>query len=166
MTIRVIVYLLLAGIVLALGAAVGHTWTRSAAYAEGHKDGTAQATALARIARAEAMATAQQAARDKEAADQRRTEDAQRSRIETQHAVDLAAARNRDVLDSLRDDLARTRADLPTASAEAVRAYAATATVVLERCTRRYIDVAQAADSHAADALMFDRAWPVEAGAK
>lgn len=87
------------------------------------------------------------------------TEAANAAQLQTQLArKDAAAARLAG--DSLRDDLAAARAQLATAPSDAVRKYAATASAVLESCTRRYLEVAEAAQGHAVDSLMYQRAWP------
>jgi hypothetical protein len=62
--------------------------------------------------------------------------------------------------DGLQRELAESRSAIGTASIEALRKRVAALTDVFEDCTRRYIAVAEKADRHAADALMFENAWP------
>lgn len=62
----------------------------------------------------------------------------------------------------LRDDLTASRAAIAGASVQTLRARVAALTDVFEQCTERYSDVAEKADRHAADALMFDKAWPAQ----
>lgn len=62
--------------------------------------------------------------------------------------------------DGLRDDLAGINSRLATASADAVRKYAAAANDVFEQCSRAYQGMAEAADGHAADSLMYQQGWP------
>lgn len=77
---------------------------------------------------------------------------------ETKLRRDAAAARA--AADGLRDNIYAFRARLPTAS-DAARAVAAdTAAELLGACVSRYRDVAEAADRHAADAMMLRDAWP------
>lgn len=82
----------------------------------------------------------------------------ERTKHEKQLRADAALVRA--VRNGLRDELAASRAAITNASIETLRARIAALTDVFEQCTERYSDVAEKADRHAADALMFDRAWP------
>lgn len=66
----------------------------------------------------------------------------------------------RGAFDRLRDQAAAARRDLPTATADAARITAATATELLEICAREYQALARAADGHASDTLTFQQSWP------
>lgn len=66
----------------------------------------------------------------------------------------------RGAFDRLRDQTAAARRDLPTATADAARATAATATDLLESCAREYQALARAADGHASDTLTLQQSWP------
>lgn len=72
--------------------------------------------------------------------------------------ADAAAARAE--RDGLRDDLASINSRLATASVDAVRKYAAAANDVFEQCSRAYQGMAETADGHAADSLMYQQGWP------
>lgn len=66
----------------------------------------------------------------------------------------------RNNFERLRDQAAATRRDLPTATPDAARATAATATELLEICAREYQALARAADGHASDTLTLQQSWP------
>lgn len=66
----------------------------------------------------------------------------------------------RDAADRLREQAAAARRDLPTATADAARSTAATATALLESCVREYQALARAADGHASDTLTLQQSWP------
>lgn len=66
----------------------------------------------------------------------------------------------RNNFERLRDQAAATRRDLPTATSDAARATAATATELLEICAREYQALARAADGHASDTLTLQQSWP------
>lgn len=72
------------------------------------------------------------------------------------------AARARGVADRLRNDLATARATLPSAACSAVREYTATVNELFGECAATAGRLAEAADGHAADALMLQQAWPVK----
>lgn len=93
----------------------------------------------------------------------------QRQKDEALHAAQLREmALRRDVAavagqrNGLRDELAASRRDLPGASREAARDYAAALADVFEQCTDRYSGVAEKADGHSFDALKFEQSWPKE----
>ena len=73
-----------------------------------------------------------------------------------QVAADRLAAVNR----GLRDDLASQRRDLSGASLDACRQYAATLNTVFGECSAAVEGLAGQAQGHAADALMYQDAWP------
>lgn len=61
----------------------------------------------------------------------------------------------------LRDQLSEADKRIATASAAAVREYAATANKLLRQCSQRYTELAAKADGHALDARSCRAAWPV-----
>ncbi len=61
----------------------------------------------------------------------------------------------------LRDQLSEADKRIATASAAAVREYAATANQLLGHCSQRYTELAARADGHALDARTCRAAWPV-----
>ncbi|MDH0363486.1 hypothetical protein [Comamonas aquatica] len=63
----------------------------------------------------------------------------------------------------LRDQLRDADVRIATASAAAVRDYAATANQLLGQCSDRYTELAAKADGHALDARTCRAAWPVMA---
>ncbi|MBP9941739.1 MAG: hypothetical protein KBF33_10170 [Comamonas sp.] len=64
----------------------------------------------------------------------------------------------------LRDQLSEADKRIATASATAVRDYAATASKLLGQCSDRYTELAARADGHALDTRVCRAAWPVSAG--
>lgn len=77
---------------------------------------------------------------------------------ETQLRADAASARRS--VDGLRGTIYQFRASLPSASPATVLAGADTAAELLGTCADEYRSVAEAADRHAADAVMLRDAWP------
>ena len=69
------------------------------------------------------------------------------------------ASRARGELERLRDQSASDRVRLSKAAKQAVVDYAATASELLDQCSRRYQELADKADGHAIDAGMID-GWP------
>ncbi len=63
----------------------------------------------------------------------------------------------------LREQLSEADKRIATASAAAVRDYAATANKLLRQCSDRYAELAARADGHALDARVCRAAWPVNA---
>lgn len=66
----------------------------------------------------------------------------------------------RDQLDGLRGDLATVPDRIRNATREAVDQYATTASVVFDQCSRRYSEMAGAAQGHASDVQTLMDAWP------
>lgn len=62
--------------------------------------------------------------------------------------------------DRLRNENAGLRARIPYITEQAVRQYAAAASVVLDECTERYQSVAADADRFYEDRLRLEEAWP------
>lgn len=75
-------------------------------------------------------------------------------------AKTVDADRSRTELASLRDQTARDRVRMSNATKQAVIDYAATASQLLDQCSREYQELADKADGHAIDAGMID-GWPV-----
>ena len=105
-------------------------------------------------------AEAEAATRAQEASFNQRLQDAQNAatKRETKLRADADAARR--TVDGLRGTLYNFRASLPNAAPAAVIARADTAAELLGACADEYRSVAEAADRHAADALMLLDAWP------
>lgn len=88
-------------------------------------------------------------------------------------AIKAAAARQRDLAraadnaraerDGLRDDLRANAGRLPSASCDAARNYATTASELFGFCADRLERVAGAAAGHASDSLTLQMSWPTTA---
>lgn len=83
--------------------------------------------------------------------------------------AEARSAQNKRDADSLRSELDGLRGDLATvpdrirnATREAVDQYAATASVVFDQCVRRYSEVAENAQGHAATVQLLIESWPVQ----
>lgn len=70
------------------------------------------------------------------------------------------ADRLRGELDGLRGDLASVPERITSATREAVNQYANTASVVFDQCSRRYSEMAENAQGHAATVQLLMEAWP------
>ena len=103
---------------------------------------------------------ATEAARKREFALQNQLQEAQNEFKRNQTVAAVAADAARNELDGLRGNLATISDRLSRASADTLRKFASTANVVLAECADRYSRLAQKADQHANDALMFQQAWP------
>ena len=68
----------------------------------------------------------------------------------------------RDELDGLRGDLASVPDRIRGATRDAVDQYAATASVVFDQCVRRYSELAENAQGHAATVQLLMESWPVQ----
>lgn len=77
---------------------------------------------------------------------------------ETKLRVDAAATRVS--VDRLRVTIGDIRRSIPGLTAEAVRRYADTASVVLKECADRYTDLAEQADRLDSDRRTLEQAWP------
>ncbi len=83
--------------------------------------------------------------------------------------AEARAAQNKRDADALRAELAGLRGDLAevpdrirSASREAVDQYATAATVVFDHCARRYSELAEKAQGHAATVQLLMESWPVQ----
>jgi hypothetical protein len=113
-----------------------------------------------KVAQQVAAMKAEQANRAKELKLQQTVIEAQNAakKRETKLAADAVAARAES--GRLRDTIAGIRAELPSLTADAVRRYADTASVVLSECTERYSGLAAAADRIDSDRKTLEDAWP------
>lgn len=103
---------------------------------------------------------ASEAARKRELILQNQMQEAQNESLRRETVIAAAVDRARNELDGLRDELSTLSDRLSRASSESLRKYAITANAVLRECTDRYSRLAQKADQHANDTLMFQQAWP------
>ena len=113
-------------------------------------------------AQAVASAEAQRKANETTAMLQQQADAAQREHARRLADIRGDAARARGAADRLRNDLDTARATLPSATCGSVREYTATLTDVFGECAATAGRLAEAADGHAADALMLQQAWPVK----
>ena len=110
---------------------------------------------------AQATANAIKEAMKKTQEDQRRKDDAlKEANIRSQKNALAAAAANR-TADSLRDQLATARANLPNSTCEAARNYAAALSDVFGSCVKEYRELAEKATGHASDVKTLTEAWPM-----
>ena len=103
---------------------------------------------------------ASEAARKRELTLQNQMQEAQNESLRRETVIAAAVDRARNELDGLRDELSTLSDRLSRASSETLRKYAITANAVLRECTDRYSRLAQKADQHANDTVMFQQAWP------
>lgn len=80
--------------------------------------------------------------------------------LRAQKNADRARALGSDV-DSLRDELNSARTNMPNATCEATRNYAATCNSLLGTMAEAGAGIAAKADRHSSDTVTFDQAWPV-----
>lgn len=104
-----------------------------------------KATEAARTREQQLQATATKAQNDARTRETKLAADARNLRLER---------------DGLRNDLAASQRELPSASCESVRRRAAAVTDVFDQCAGAIESLAGKADRHASDALMFEQAWP------
>jgi hypothetical protein len=106
-----------------------------------------------------ATAAANIEARALEQQRQRRADEAQKLAAARTTRIAADAARARGESAGLRDDLSAVRLHAAQSLAAATATVAALS-AVFEQCSSRYIELAQAADGHASDSLMFQESWP------
>ena len=109
---------------------------------------------------AEATAKAQSDARATEKALSDKLQEAQNNATKRENKLRNDAAAARRTADGLRNTIYSIRADLPSYSQSAAAKTADTAAELLQQCADEYRSVAEAADRHAADAVMLFEAWP------
>lgn len=150
-----------------LGAAaalwLGVQWFEGQAEARGFERGERSmkgkwdaANELQRLA--DDKARAEREARERAITEQQ--EKARHEQVQREQGLRAAADRLRAERDSLRDELADARQQLPTASCSSVREHAATLNAVFGACTAALEGMAGAAAGHASDSLMYQQAWP------
>lgn len=115
--------------------------------------------AQAKINAANAVTTALQAAKIESEKLQKVKDDALTKANSQLRAKSVDADRSRTELASLRDQTANDRLRMSKASKQAVADYAATASQLLDNCSREYQELADKAQGHAIDAGMIE-AWP------
>ena len=109
---------------------------------------------------AEATAKAQSDARATEKALSDKLQEAQNNATKREAKLRSDAAASRRTADGLRDTLHSFSSELPSASLDACRHDAAALASVLADVERAGRDMAEAADRHASDSLMYQEAWP------
>lgn len=107
------------------------------------------------------LATAQAniEARQMEQRRQRNVDDAAKVAVASQARIVADARHARSERDGLRGDLIAIRAHASQSLAAATFTVSALS-AVLESCSREYQELAEIADRHAADSLMYQSAWP------
>lgn len=98
--------------------------------------------------------------RQKEQEHAQRLSDAQQAARKRENLLQSQLATLRVSADSLRDDLATYRSQLPGASCDAVRKHASALNDVFGQCAKAIGDLAKQTDGHASDALTLEQAWP------
>jgi len=144
---------------IAIGIVVFLAFTHGMAYRKGSANVQAKwdaATAKQVIALAEATA----AARNKEQALQRTKDEAINAAAKKTQLAQASAAASRRTADSLRDELASTRAELSSAPIAAVRQRADSLSVFLGQCANELTEMARRADRIAIERDALIQAWP------
>lgn len=98
--------------------------------------------------------------RQKEQEHAQRLSDAQQAARKRENLLQSQLATLRVASDSLRDDLRTYSGQLPGASCDSVRGYAAAANTVFEQCTAELRSLAEQAQGIASDALTLQQSWP------
>lgn len=109
-----------------------------------------------------ALVEAQRKANEATTKLQQQADAAQREHARRLADVRRDADRARSAADRLRNNLTTARATLPDATCGTVREYATTVNELFGECAAAAGRLAEAADGHAADALMLQQAWPVK----
>lgn len=154
---------LLAALALVLVLWAGVSRFEAQAVARGHASGAREVQGKWDAAKdlqrqSDDIARAAREAKDRETAEQQ--EKARHAQVQREQGLRAAADRLRAERDSLRDELADARQQLPTASCSSVREHAATLNAVFGACTAAFEGMAGAAAGHASDSLMYQQAWP------
>lgn len=144
---------------LAIGLAVALAVSHGFAYKSGRAAVRAQWDAEKAIQLKQTLELQSQY-RQKEQEHAQRLSDAQHAARKRENLLQSQLATLRVSADSLRDDLATYRSQLPGASCDAVRKHAAALGTVFEQCAGRLESVARDAQGHASDALTLEQAWP------
>lgn len=140
-------------VVLLVVAACAVSWFKGDAHGE------AKGVAY-QLAESQATVRAQAAAAAITLQRQHQKDEALNAANERAKNAEAAATAARAAGDSLRDDLAQARRDLPRAASDAVRQYAATLSAVFGECSAEVERLARAAQGHASDSLTYQQAWP------
>ena len=146
----------IAGVVLLAASLAG-------AYMKGHNAGKDKIAAQwneDKLKQAQATAAAESAHRAKEQQLVTQTMEAINAAKKRESILKADALSSRNELDSLRSQSATFRSSLPSLTAESVRNYATTLSIVFEDCARKYQELGIEADGHANDTLMLEQAWP------
>ena len=158
----------IAGALLLAAAWWWHSGQVHDALTQAKDEGRAEVQALwdaAKAAQVKADAAANEQHRQDERTDHARVTDAQNNRAQTAGQDAAALAGLRTERDRLRDSLRLAlntirRCDVPGTAADAAADRTAAVESVLDSMAREAEELARAADSHAADSLMYQRAWP------
>ncbi len=114
----------------------------------------------AKVVQLAALADAEKAARAKEQSLQSKVTEAVNAGAKRTQKANADAAAVRRTADSLRDDLARARADMPGATCESVRKRADTYADVFGRCAAEITELAGRCDRISVDRDTLIQAWP------
>jgi len=144
---------------LAIGLAIALAVSHGMAYKSGRAAVRAQWDAEKALQLKQAIELQSQY-RQKEQEHAKRLSDAQQAARKRENLLQSQLATLRVASDSLRDDLAASRSQLPGASCDAVRKHAATLTTVFEQCAGRLEPLARDAQGYASDALTLRQSWP------
>ena len=145
----------------ALAAAV--VMTLAAVYSAGHQhgaDAVRKKWEAQTAAQAKAALAAEVAARAKENAMQQKYQAALDGALMQQQKIQDAYDAARQQYLSLRNTTAAARSSLPAAACPAIADTAHACLDVFDQCAVQLVDVAAAADAHAADAKKLSDAWP------
>lgn len=106
------------------------------------------------------LAIAEKASRDREQALQHQKDEAVNAAAKRTQQAEVALAASRRTANSLRDDLAAARAELPRASIESLRARVTALTDVFGECTTEITELAGQADRISVERDTLINAWP------
>lgn len=153
-------YLLLIKIAAAIAAVVALVlgWNAMTAHYEQIGYDRAKGECAAEKAREVLAAKVAYDASLKRMTDERKKADHEAEERYKKLAADYASLRNANL--GLRSTVSDLRGKLSAASADALRATSAAALDVFDECTDELVEVAKAADGHAADVRTLTEAWP------
>jgi septal ring factor EnvC (AmiA/AmiB activator) len=109
---------------------------------------------------AEATAAENETYRIKERANSKRLEDSRNEAAKRETTIRRDADGARNAADSLRDELAELRRNLPSLAADACRVRADTLAQLFDQCAGNYRGLAEKADRHASDVQTLMDGWP------
>lgn len=147
--------LLIGGAVIAAAVAAVAAWNHRIDQ-QGYERGRTEV--IAKWNEANAKAVAQQRAEQQRLQTQK--EKALNEAADREKSLRADVARVGRERDRLRDELAASRSTIDTASVASLRKRASALTDVFQQCVDEYRSVAEKADRHATDSLMYQRAWP------